>query len=82
MKRAQFTGSNIHFLATSKTASYWKLNTDAVTEVVICQLCYVRSGCTGTVIEVEGFDSLSQIYLTTCFDLYWVVFRSYNFGGC
>jgi hypothetical protein len=24
--------------------------------------CYVRSGCTGTIIGVEGFDSLSQIY--------------------
>jgi hypothetical protein len=28
---------------------------------------YVRSGCTGTVIGVEGFDSLSQIYFDNMF---------------
>jgi len=36
MKSAEFTGSNVPFLATSKTTSYWKLNTDSVTKVVIC----------------------------------------------
>jgi hypothetical protein len=30
-------------------------------------LHYVRSGCTGTVIGVEGFDSLSQIYFDNMF---------------
>jgi hypothetical protein len=28
---------------------------------------YVRSGCTGTVIGVEGFDNLSQIYFDNMF---------------
>jgi hypothetical protein len=30
---------------------------------------YVRSVCTGTVIGVEGFDSLSQIYFDNMFRL-------------
>jgi hypothetical protein len=35
---ASKTALNVPFLAASKTVSYWKLNTDAVTEVVICEL--------------------------------------------
>jgi hypothetical protein len=53
--------------------SYTKIQRDALFLKFIlidnstCFGHYVRSGCTGTVIGVEGFDSLSQIYFDNMF---------------
>ena len=42
-------------------------------------LVYVRKGCTGTCVGVEGFVSLSQVLFRQHVSTYEVIFRSYIF---
>jgi hypothetical protein len=57
-------GTNVTVRTANQDAS---MTVGSVNQVASLALGYVRSDCTGTVIGVEGFDSLSQIYFDNMF---------------